>query len=453
MQEQSFGQHTTCGGWQRRVPEAPETMQVKIEKLVYGGEGLGHHNGHAVFVPFVLPEEIVAVRLTERKKKFARGQLEQVLTPSSQRAAARCQHFTACGGCDYQHIAYPEQVKFKAEILRETLGRLGGIAYSGEITVHASSPYGYRNRAQWKIRTASKQKEAPALGYEMTRSRTLCPVAQCPVLVPTLEQTLAAVRELLQQHKLPPTLSELEAFTEPNGGRLLLNVSCVRFDRSPRRIAEVFRSTLPGLESLLLHEAVRDRFVLDGPGYIIYPVGRSRYRVGHLSFFQVNHTLLAPLQRAVTRDAAGALALELYAGVGLFTLPLRTQFERVIAVEANPAAVRDLKENLAASHGPGDVQVVEATAEKFLSALAETPELVILDPPRTGVAPAAMEHLARLAPPRIRYLSCDPATLARDLAALLRVSAGAYEIATLELFDMFPQTYHIETLVELVRRA
>jgi 23S rRNA (uracil1939-C5)-methyltransferase len=429
-----------------------ETIEVRIEKLIYGGEGLAHHDAHAVFVPFVLPEEVVAVQPVVRRRKFVRGRLERVVTPSPQRAAAACRHFTICGGCDYQHIPYPAQLDFKVQILRETLGRIGGLQHPGEIVTHPSAPYGYRNRAQWKIRSASDPGDVAAIGYERAATHAFCAVEQCPILAPRLEQTLKSLRDRLAQGALPAGIMELEAFADPAHDPLLLTVSFSRFPAGPRRIAAMFHDALPGLESLLLYDASRDRFELDGPGYIVYTVGEMPYRVGHLSFFQVNHTLLDRLRQAVTRDAVGTLALELYAGVGFFTVPLSTSFERVVAVESNPAAVRDLKENLRAA-ATDRVQVVEGSVEKYLAGLTVTPDLIVLDPPRGGVVATALAQIARLAPARIRYLSCDPATLARDLAALGRHAAGAYEVVRIELFDLFPQTYHIETLVELVRRA
>lgn len=428
-----------------------ETIEVRIEKLIYGGEGLAHHDSHAVFVPFVIPDEIVAVQPVERRRKFVRGRLERVLTPSPQRTTAACRHFTLCGGCDYQHIPYPAQLHFKTQILRETLGRLGGIQYHGEIVTHPSAPYGYRNRAQWKIQYSSDSGGA-AIGYERAASHSFCAVEQCPILAPTLEQTLRSLCDLLARGALPAGITELEAFVDPAQGRMLMNVSLPRFPAGPQRMVQAFRDALPGLESLLLYEVSRDRFELDGPGYIHYVVGDTRYRVGHLSFFQVNHTLLERLCRAVTRDATGTLALELYAGVGFFTVPLSAGFERIVAVESNPAAVRDLQENLRAV-ACNRVQVVEGSVEKYLAGLDASPDLILLDPPRGGVVASALEQMARLAPQCIRYLSCDPATLARDLATLGRNSAGAYEITRIELFDLFPQTYHIETLVELVRRT
>ncbi len=128
-------------------------MDITIEKLIYGGEGLGHHNGSTVFVPFVLPAERVSAEPVEQKKKFVRARVERVLDPSPERVVPRCPHFGVCGGCDYQHTPYESQLRYKTEILRETLGRIGRIEWPGEIVEHASPPWGYRNRAQWKVRS------------------------------------------------------------------------------------------------------------------------------------------------------------------------------------------------------------------------------------------------------------------------------------------------------------
>jgi 23S rRNA (uracil1939-C5)-methyltransferase len=416
-------------------------MEVKIEKLVYGGEGLGHQDGCAVFVPFVLPSEVVRVRTVEKKKKFVRGRVQQIVTASAERTAPPCPHFTQCGGCHYQHIPYAAQVSYKATILRETLSRLGRVAWDGPIVEHASAPLRYRNRAQWKVRAIGGPMR---IGYFQSSTTALCPVEQCPVLSPRLEGTLAALGKMLATGSLPPTLREAEAVADDSDEKLLLNVALESFAESSAATAEKLRRGVPGVESLLLYDAGRDRFELDGPGHFEYRVGEDRYRVGHLSFFQANRFLLEEVRTAVIGDAQGALALDLFAGVGLFTLPLARRFSRVVAVESNEAAARDLETNIAGARAAA--QAVTSPVEKLLSDWTERPDLIVLDPPRAGVAAEAVERIAALAPPRIHYLSCDPATLARDLAALLR---GGYQIEAIHLFDMFPQTFHIETLVKL----
>ncbi|MBI3670929.1 MAG: 23S rRNA (uracil(1939)-C(5))-methyltransferase RlmD [Acidobacteria bacterium] len=429
-------------------------MDVKIEKLVYGGEGLGHHEGHTVFVPFVLPDEVVTVQPVERKKKFVRGRVSHVLTPSPQRATPPCPHFAVCGGCHYQHIPYEAQLPYKTEILRETFRRLGRVEWGGPIQTHASPPFGYRNRAQWKIRPAGAAAKN-AIGYFQAGSSTLCAVDECPVLSPRLAETLAGLRDLLAESRLPAKLREVEAFTDDADRKVLLNASVETFDGPPESLASLLLTALPGVETILLQEISRDRYELFGPGFIHYHAAGNRCRVGHLSFFQVNRFLIEELVHTVLAEERGKLALDLFAGVGLFTLPLAKRFERVVGVESDLAAARDLQANIEESKG--NAQQVNAAVESLLTEWQERPDYVVLDPPRAGVSDGALRQLLRLGPPRLAYLSCDPATLARDLRVLTggldpAAGPGAYQIAEVHLFDLFPQTYHIESLVRLKRR-
>ena len=429
-----------------------EPIEVRIEKLVYGGEGLAHHEGQTVFAPFVLPDESVSIELVERRKKFIRGRVAEIKKPSADRTVAPCPYFGVCGGCDYQHIPYELQLRYKSEILRETLSRIGRLRCDGPITTHASRPFGYRNRVQWKI--APDENGSREIGYFQAGSQNLCAIRQCPIASPKLNEGLGAIVNLLKAGKMPATLREIEAFADHDDDRLLLNLALEGSSEPSADITALFRSLLPNAETVLAHDRSNDTFELSGPGYITYRVGDYSYRIGHLSFFQVNRFLLDELVRGVLRDARGKLALDLFAGVGLFSLPLANRFERLIAVESNPAAARDLENNLTAS-GAASPNWRHTTVEAFLDHWHERPELVVLDPPRTGVAARALTRLAKLAPAEILYLSCDPATLARDLAFLTgeQQKAPGYHISELHLVDIFPQTYHIEALVRLSRRA
>jgi len=418
-------------------------LNVTIEKLVYGGEGLGHCEGHTVFVPFVLPEEVVAVRAVERKKKFVRGHVIEVVRPSPARAVPPCPHFTACGGCHYQHIPYEDQLRYKTEILRETLRRIGRVEWNAPIRAHASPPLGYRNRAQWKVRPLDGKHR---VGYFRAGSTALCPVDECPILSPRLAETLAALAQLVRDGKLPETLREVEAFTDDADSRVLLSAALSQFATPAEATAETFRAVLPGVESVFLHETSRDRYELFGPGFITYRAAGNAYRVGHLSFFQTNRFLVEEMVRVVTEDVGGGLAFDLFAGVGFFSVPLGRKCARVVAVESNEAAVRDLIANTPSL----PAEPVHADAEEFLKNCTESPDLVILDPPRAGVPQEALKRLAALAPQRIVYVSCDPATLARDLSLL---TGASYAITEMHLFDVFPQTFHIETMVRLERRT
>lgn len=430
----------------------PDPIEVRIEKLVYGGEGLAHHEGHTVFAPFVLPDESVSIEPVETRKKFIRGRVAEIKTPSADRAVAPCPYFGVCGGCNYQHIPYELQLKYKAEILRETFSRLGRLQWDGPITPHASPPFGYRNRVQWKI--ALNQSGVRDIGYFQAGSQKLCAIRQCPIASPRLNDALGAVVNLLQADKFPAEVREIEAFADHDDSRVLLNVGLDAANGSSAEIETLFRTALPYVESLLIHDRRTDNFELSGPGYIRYRAGEHTYRIGHLSFFQVNRFLLDELLRMVIADARGKLALDLFAGVGLFSIPLANRFERLIAVESNAAAARDLEANLQES-GAASPNLRHTTVEAFLEHWRERPDLVVLDPPRTGVAARALARLIQIAPQEIVYLSCDPATLARDLATLAgdQQNPRSYRISEVHLVDIFPQTYHIEALVRLSRRA
>jgi 23S rRNA (uracil1939-C5)-methyltransferase len=430
----------------------PEPIEVRIEKLVYGGEGLARHEGHAVFAPFVLPGETVKVEPTEQRKNFIRGRLKAVLVPSPERVAAECPHFAVCGGCDYQHMPYDAQLRYKAEILRETLSRLGKVVWEGEIVTHGSPPYGYRNRAQWKIAPGPGGQQA--VGYFQAGTRRLCPVHLCPILSPRLRETLGVFSRLVATGALPHGLREVEAFADDADDKVLLNLSLDVLDGSVQAVANVIRAELPGAESLLIHVARGDQFELDGPGYLTYAVGTHRHRVGHLSFFQVNRALIPGLVDLALEDAQGRLALDLFAGVGLFSVPLAHRFERLIAVESNAATARDLEMNLQGS-GAASPAARHSDVEAFLARWNEIPDFVLLDPPRAGVPAAALQRLLKLEPTVIAYLSCDPATLARDLGPLVgtKEKPGRYQIQSVHLVDMFPQSYHLEAFLRLTRRT
>lgn len=456
------------------TPEAsPSPIDLTIEKLIYGGEGLAHHDGSTIFVPFVLPSERVTVEPVERKKKFVRARLRQVLEPSPQRVPAPCPHFGACGGCNYQHVPYEVQLKYKEEILRETLRHLGKVDWPGEITDHASEPWHYRNRAQWKVRpVGSPQSNAEsyiepgrenthgkpartentlAIGYFRAKSTSLCAVNDCPILSPTLLRTLLAFRDALASGRLPRELSEIEALTngtdDAEASPILLTLTFTGFPSHAAEHAQTIREIVPETESVLFHDPSHDRMELFGPGFIEYWLGKRTYRVGHFSFFQVSRFLASDLAHEVAEnEPGGEVALDLFAGVGLFALPLAERFQKVIAVESNPAAARDLESN---SPRADRIEIRTTDVGDFLERFRKTPDLVVLDPPRAGLSPEGLRRLVEISASRITYVSCEPPTLARDLCTLLD---GGYEISEIHLFDLFPQTFHMETVVRLRRR-
>jgi 23S rRNA (uracil1939-C5)-methyltransferase len=431
-----------------------DELLLSIEKLIYGGEGLAHVDGNTVFVPYVLPGEQVSGAVRTRKKQLIHATLREVKQPSSHRIAPPCPHFGVCGGCHYQHIDIAEQVKQKKEILRETLSRLGGVTWDGPIAEHSGEPFAYRNRAQWAFRDALPR----AFGYFLPESAHILPIDACPVLSPGLAGLFAKLQNMARGNSLPPGVLEVEAFANSDDAKFAMNIAFERFPKPAKDLTAEFREALPQLESLLLLDQSKDRFELAGPGYLTHKVGGYSFRVSHLSFFQVNRFLIEDLLKTVLEDAKGNFVLDLYAGVGFFTLPLAKSFARVMSVDANLAATGDLRTN--AENAKVEVVAANEHVEDFLKKHAEQPDFVVLDPPRAGLGAETAALLANLGAPKIAYLSCDPSTLARDLAVLTGSArkpateiapAHRYEIEQVDLFDLFPQTFHIETLVKLRR--
>jgi len=280
------------------------------------------------------------------------------------------------------------------------------------------------------------------------------------VLSPLLAQTFLKLQDMTRSGALPAGIQEIEAFADSSDEKIAFNVAFDKFPKPAEELTSVFRNALPQIESLLLLDQKKNKFELSGPGHLVQEAGGYQYHVSHLSFFQVNRFLIEDLLKTVVASARGEVALDLYAGVGFFTLPLAKAFAKVVSVDANLAATRDLLANAELAK----VTVVSHNehAEEFLKKTSEKPEFVVLDPPRAGLGAQAAKDLAELGGSEIVYLSCDPSTLARDLAVLtnssrkpkeIPASNHHYEITEMHLFDLFPQTFHIETLVRLRRTS
>jgi len=439
-------------------------MKLRIEKAVYGGSGLAHATegkdaGKAVFVPFVLPGELVEARLTEKKNGFDEAALLRVIEPSSVRVKPLCGHFGLCGGCQYQHAGYTAQLEIKTGILRETLER-AGIAQIPEIKPHSGEPWGYRNRI--RLRVAASREPTPGdslqVGYNKRGSNEFFAVRECPIAAPLLWRAAQAFAEIGREGSVAGRWAreavEVEFFCTGDEQKLQMTV----FVRKERvggfgELCERLRVVVPELVgagvSIIAGDAKRraqKTRPLQGWGSdgLVYAVADEEYWVGRGSFFQMNRSLVGELARVVTHGRRGTIAWDLYAGVGLFSRLLARAFEQVVAVEA---AGDDLAKSF---KGPGR-RAVSTTTVEFLRGAAvqrERPELVVMDPPRAGVGAEACSLLAKISPTEIVYVSCDPVTLARDLRELLK---SGYRLAEVHLFDMFPQTYHLETVAILNR--
>ena len=419
---------------------------VEIEKPVYGGAFLARVEGKAVFVPLTLPGEQARVRITQSKASHATAEAEEIVRAAPQRVAPACPHFGACGGCHYQHTDYATQLGFKRAILRETFER-GGVAVPVEIAVLSGEQWSYRNRIRLAFDAEGN------LGYRGRRSHGVVPIRECPITAPLLVEAALAFAPVMREFTPALRPTELALFCNREETALLVTLFTeslpkLHFDELAKALHEVV-STLIGAELVVEGRAGEPPQTIAQWGAVSldYSAAGFNYRVAHGAFFQVNRWLVDSLVERVAAGQSGKLAWDLYAGVGLFAHKLAASFARVVAVESAPAARAALKENLRGTTG----KAVSAETLAFLrgNRRDERPNLIVVDPPRTGLGAETCALLGEIAAPALVSVSCDPATLARDLRALI---ASGYDLQSITLADLFPQTFHLETIVHLRRK-
>lgn len=399
------------GGRSARKEIAGTEIEVVIERILPGGGGLAHAEGRTMLVALAAPDDHVRVRIERTGGSVAFTSITEIIKPSPLRVEPPCPYFGRCGGCDFQQLNYAAQLAAKQEIISDCLRRLARVEISPrEIPITGSTlEWNYRARAQWQ-----HDARAQRLGYFERGSHRVCDVVTCPVLVPALQESLTDLRQQMHRGTLPANVGEFQAVAGDDGVSLIAS-----FDDDVT--LEVSRT-----------------------------IAGDRYHFSAEGFFQINHELLPSLISAAVNDAQGLSAVDLYCGVGLFTLPLARRFTRVTGIEANSTAVNYARRNLS------EAQLSNATFEcarvgEYLNhhALDLAPaDFVLLDPPRAGAEPEAIAGILALNPQRIAYVSCDPATLARDLKALM---SGGYALESVAAFDLFPQTHHVETVAKLRR--
>ncbi len=438
-------------------------LQLTIEKLIYGGDGLGRlpanekGPGKAVFVPFVLAGERVEARITEEKPGFARALGQDILKKSPQRVEPKCPYFGYCGGCQYQHTTYEHQLEIKSAILKETVRRLAKVELR-DVAVHPSPAWNYRNRS--RLRVIGGQNFV--LGYNRFSSGDIIPVEECPISSPLINRAIADLWQLGRAGKVTQQIFEIELFANAEDTQLMVELNVPDgywHDRKKPTLLDTvqsMRAALPYVAGVAVFKAVKGGSLVReevpdklqevfGDDVLEYHAANAIYQVSAGSFFQTNRFLTDELVSLAAIGHTGDYALDLYAGTGLFSLPLSQQFREVAAVEAAPFSAHDLKNNV-----PSNVTVYRATTEKFLASAEQEAQFdyVVVDPPRSGLGEAVTRKLAELAPAGLTYVSCDPATLARDLRVLLE---AGFRLNQAHLVDLFPQTFHIESVTQLVR--
>jgi tRNA/tmRNA/rRNA uracil-C5-methylase (TrmA/RlmC/RlmD family) len=385
-----------------------DELELKIEKIVPRGLGLAFAEGLTVFVPLAAAGDSIRAEIVEIKGRSAFAEIVSVVEPSSERIKPPCPYFGTCGGCDFMHLNYAAQLSAKVAMIRDCIERIGKIDYQKEIAVIESpSQFGYRLRAQWHADPATGE-----IGYYQRNSRKLVDVKECLVLVPELQGELDRCREKLSP-ELAAGMMQIDAAAGDNG-----EVSTYSAD------------------------------LLEWADEIGFTSAGERLAFSARSFFQGNRFLVDKLVEVAIGEASGETALDLYCGVGLFTLPLARRFKTVIGVEDNEKAVEFANAN-AERAGLENVDLYEASVRDYMASdEVPKPDFVLLDPPRAGTEKETIMNLIALEPKSVSYVACEPSILARDLR---RFVDNGYEIESITALDLFPQTHHVETVAQLVR--
>lgn len=397
---------------------------VTLTTLTYGGNAMGRLDDHrAVFVPFGLPGERVRVRLTEEKRNFGRGEIVEILDPSPLRVIPRCIHFGVCGGCHYQHLPYEEQLKAKTDILRDQLTRIGKIEHPPvQDMVPSASPWNYRNHVQFHLTDDGK------LGYVMAQSPRVFAIQECH----------------LPEGSINAMWPQLEFEPEMNVERVSLRSGV---DEELMLVLESDSPEAPELEIeagiSVAHVFDDNAVVIAGNDHLILRVVDRDFRVAAPSFFQVNTAMAQKMVEhllAYLPITQSTTLLDVYCGVGLFSAFLAPNCERVVGIESSPSSCDDFAFNLDEFE---NVELYEGFAEDVIRHLEVKPDIVLVDPPRAGLDKNVVDGILKLNPKVIAYVSCDPSTLARDAARLIN---GGYKLTQVTPFDLFPQTFHIESI-------
>jgi 23S rRNA (uracil1939-C5)-methyltransferase len=428
-----------------------QKLAVVIEKLIDGGSGLARVDGQVVFIPGVCAGETVEARVTATKSGYAEAVLERVVAPSADRVAPPCPLFGACGGCQWQQLAYPAQLQAKVDIFREDLRRIARLDTPELLApIGAPNPYDYRTRIQVKI---DASRPDLVIGFFAARSNQIVPMERCLVAAPALNRAIEALRALLTDPATRlPSMTDVHLHLAQGTGEL----QCRHFaDGEPKKRVEAFLTAaveaLPELVSQVYYDHSGHRRVW-GRDWIMDRVHDRPFRISDRSFAQVNWAQNQTMIETVRSFAAltgRESVLELFCGIGNFGLFLAEHAATLMGYDENPSAIADAKYN-AAQQGRTNCRFVAGPVGKVLDGLVKGKrrfDLALLDPPREGVQRAPLEALIKLAPARMLYVSCVSATLARDLRRLID---GGYRVGRIQPVDLFPQTAYLETVTELV---
>jgi len=435
-------------------PVAPgDRVEVEIASLATGGEGVARHQGYALFVPFTAPGDRARVQVTAAGPRFGRAVLEDVLEAGPDRTAAPCPYYTHCGGCQLQHLTYPAQLVAKRSFVQEAVRRIARLNLEVAETFPSDPAWNYR------LTTEYAAVQTPAgldFGFMRHHSREVLPVAQCPITHDAVNEVMRAARDLLRGEfsGFADTVSGLTGRHSPATGQSLAILHLMGRGAGARPFAEALLAAVPNLAGVLAGPPRAGRphaprlELLAGQGFLEQELAGHRYRVSAGSFFQVNPAVAARLVALVARLAEvepGETVVDGYAGVGTLALAVAERAGRLVVIEQDRQALADARRNLRQAPA-GAISFHPGSVEGRLAALGRgglRAQVVVLDPPRSGAGEVALRAAAALGPRTIVLVSCDPATLGRDLGLLARLGYPARSVAPL---DMFPQTWHVEAI-------
>lgn len=447
------------------------SIDVELTDLAYGGDAVGRYEGRVLFVPGGIPGERVRVEVVEERRGHARAELLEILRPAPERVEPEFPLLTD-SGCHWQHIAYPAQLTWKAHIVRQLLVRIGK---QPDALVHPTigmpagvSPWHYRNLALFSVGPDNE------VGFKLTESHDVQDLETCPLLHPALDMVYQQIRARLLATFGDSLAQMIQGFTIRGAiGAVAMNGDAAEAKavptllsiharpgsdiEAPQELAQELMTTAPGIVGVII-ERVGGRYgrVVAGQEFLTDMVLNKRFRTSADSFFQVNMVqtpVLVERAIAMLEPMRTEIALDGYSGVGLFSAFLAQRAARVIAIESQPSAVMDARAN-ATLNNQTNITALEGTLERLLGQLyyrRERIDVALVDPPRAGCHPKAIQALQSLAPRVIAYVSCDPSTLARDIASLC--ANNRYRLVYAQPIDMFPQTYHIECIALLARNG
>ena len=404
-------------------------MDIKIRQMVYKGNGLANlEDGSIVFIPFTLPGETVTVESLYDRNGVRTAFPEKIVTTSSDRVTPECPYYGLCGGCQYQHINYPAQIEIKRAILVEQLERVGSLKnISVNPVVSSSRQFAYRNHVQFHLDPDGKP------GFQKALSHDVIAIDKCLIVEEPINQLLKTI-----QFEPEAGIERVSVRDDGEGTPLLFLTGS---SNNPPEFEVDFPLNV-------VYRSQAGDIVLSGGGSNQFSIRGKEFQVSAGSFFQTNNEIAEKMAEVVEQLAeitSSSLVLDCYCGVGFFSKFLAEKAERLIGIESSEDACNDFAVNLDEFD---NVELYQGTAEVILPHLDIKPDLVVVDPPRAGIAPSAMKALMKSRPNQIIYVSCDPSTLARDLKIL---TASGYAIDSITPVDMFPQTYHIESITNLKR--